>query len=106
MTHYLAYMQHYWETRKTPPHVVHGRGTKGNYLPEMIEQGDTLWIIVTGGPEYPEEWRLLQRIEVTQFYRLLKKWFRNIDIIHYREGLKDKLQYFTLYPVFVLIILF
>jgi hypothetical protein len=29
-----------------------------------------------------------------------------IDIIHYREDLTDKLQYFTLYKKFVLIIFF
>ena len=28
---------------------------------------------------------------------------KNIDIINYREVLTDKIQYFTLYPVFVLI---
>jgi hypothetical protein len=57
-----------------------------------------------------EEWNAYAENQkeyiVAQSTRLLKKWFRKIDIIHYREGLTDKLQYFPLYPVFVLIILF
>lgn len=68
MTHHLGYMQHYWETRKSPLNVVHAWGTKSDYLAGVIEPGDTLWIIVTGGPKYPEEWRLLQRIEIDHLY--------------------------------------
>ena len=50
MTHYLAYLQHYWQTRKTPLSVVHGWGTEGNYLHRLVEKCDTLWIIVNRTP--------------------------------------------------------
>jgi len=35
--------------------------------------------------------------------RLLKKWFRNIDIIYKCEDLTNKFQFFILYTEFVLI---
>jgi hypothetical protein len=38
--------------------------------------------------------------------RLLKKRSHNIDEIHYREGITDKLQQFTCYPVSALVIHF
>lgn len=41
-----------------------------------------------------------------QYTLLLKKWLSYIVILHYREGLLDKLQSFILYIEFVLITFF
>ena len=43
------------------------------------------------------------RISLRIINQAVEKVVKNIDLIRYREGLTDKLQYFTLYTEFVLI---
>jgi hypothetical protein len=66
MSHFLGYMQHYWKSHQGPWDVEPGWGTQSEYFHRIIEPGDILWIVVTGGPNYPNEWRLLQRIEIVE----------------------------------------
>jgi hypothetical protein len=68
MSDFLAYLQHYWNDVRKPENLLPGWGTKGAYFHKEVMPGDVIWVITTGGPEYPEEWRLLQRIHISELY--------------------------------------
>jgi hypothetical protein len=38
--------------------------TRSPYFFDQIKPGNNLWVVVSGGREFPQEWRLLQRILV------------------------------------------
>lgn len=46
----------------------HEWGTKSVYFHERIRPGGVIWVVITGGPRHPDEWRLLQKIVVEQLY--------------------------------------
>jgi hypothetical protein len=71
MTHFLGYMQHFWKVDSHHGHpqtVNHAWGTLSDYFHKLVHEGDTLWIVVTGGLRYPDEWRLLQVVAIDEKY--------------------------------------
>lgn len=69
MSNFLAYLQHYWrKDEKEGRTLKHEWGTKTDYLHKRIKQGDVIWVVTTGGLDFPGEWRLLQRISVQKLY--------------------------------------
>jgi hypothetical protein len=57
------------------------------------------------GIEQASTWEVNSGLQIAIPHRL-KNGSEDIDIIHYLEGLTDKLLYFTLYTEFVLIMFF
>jgi hypothetical protein len=45
--------------------ITSGSRDNENLL-RQLKRGDNLWIVVTGGKDYPDEWRLLQRINIRE----------------------------------------
>jgi hypothetical protein len=71
MTHFLGYMQHFWNVDSHHGYlqtVKHAWGTLSDYFHKLVKEGDTLWIVVSGGPQFPGEWRLLQVVEIEERY--------------------------------------
>jgi hypothetical protein len=66
MSHFLAYLQHYWEDLKHPAKVIPGWGTKSDYVHRMVKPGDVIWVVTRGGPGHEDEWRLLQKVVVAR----------------------------------------
>lgn len=65
MTDCLTYWKYFWEDVERDPSVLNNEWhTKSAHFFKQVKQGDSLWIIVSGGLNEPEEWRLLQRIVV------------------------------------------
>lgn len=40
--------------------------SKSVYFFQQVAPGDSLWVVVSGGPEHPGEWKLLQRIVIRE----------------------------------------
>lgn len=71
MTHFLGYMVHFWRKNSHHGHpqtVNHGWGTFSDYFHKRVGKRDTLWIVVAGSPNNPNEWRLLQVVEIEEKY--------------------------------------
>jgi len=79
MSHFLAYLQHYWEDLKHPAEVERGWGTETDYVHRMVSRDDIIWVVIRGGPGHDQEWRLLQKVVVYQ------NW--------YDKGRKDNFRY-------------
>ena len=69
MSHFIAYLQHYWEDVKHPANVKLGWGTETDYVHRMVRRDDIIWVVIRGGPGHEEEWRLLQKVVVD------KNWY-------------------------------
>ena len=66
MSHFLAYLQHDREDVKHPANVNPGWGTQTEYVHQMVEPGDTIWVVTRGGPGHEQAWRLLQKVVVAR----------------------------------------
>jgi hypothetical protein len=70
MSDILAYLQHYWKDVRSPAKVRHEWGSRGDRLRAQVpEKGDIIWVVITGGPDAPNEWRLLQKIVVDYHFK-------------------------------------
>lgn len=63
MTDYLVYWKTFWDD-VDDPEVIHDWHTNNEPFYRNVERGGNLWVVVSGGPDFPEEWRLLQRFFV------------------------------------------
>ena len=65
MTDCLIYWKDFWADVGAEPNVVdyHWYDSRG-HLFNYLDSDSSLWIVVSGGVNYPEEWRLLERIVV------------------------------------------
>ena len=48
--------------------------TNDPYFHGKVNIGDSLWVVVTGGPTRPNEWRLLNRVVIKQLNVAQSKW--------------------------------
>ena len=74
MADYLVYWRVFWdEVRQDGDNdlqtfletrVRHDWYTNNQRFFLKIKRGDNLWVVVTGGPTHPHEWRLLQHVVV------------------------------------------
>jgi hypothetical protein len=64
MTDYLAYWQKYWDDHPNLRPLDFDWYTDDERFHRQVRPGDTIWVVVTGGPTHPREWRLLQRVVV------------------------------------------
>ena len=64
MSQYLVYWQSYWEDTKEgyKPNSNHTSDSKKMH--NTVRRGDWLWVVISGGINSPEEWRLIERIYV------------------------------------------
>lgn len=62
ITDYLVYWKSYWDDVDDPNDVSHDWRMKNENFYDKVERGDNLWVVVSGGKDNPDEWRLLQRI--------------------------------------------
>lgn len=60
----LVYWKVYWEQRKQPDAFIPDWYTRYKYFPNQVDIGDNLWVVVWGGEDHPDKWRLIQRISV------------------------------------------
>ena len=64
MSHYLVYWQSYWEDIKEGYKPSGNHTSDSNKMHNTVRRGDWLWVVISGGTEAPEEWRLIERIHV------------------------------------------
>ena len=69
MDHFLIYFKNYWDAMKGPYALVNEWGTKTTRFHQIVKPRDTLWVIIQAGPSAPDEWRLLQKIQIESLYR-------------------------------------
>jgi hypothetical protein len=95
MADYLVYWQQYWEDAAQIPNMKPSKvwSTDSKALYGTVERTDNLWVVVTGGSDYPNEWRLLERIRVSYPQPELEesKWGR-----YHIVGDKRKSQVFSI----------
>jgi hypothetical protein len=71
----LVYWKSYWTDIKETPDAVNEHWYNDNKrFYKQIKPGDSLWVVVSGGPEHPDEWRLLQRIYVIRKKPIASKY--------------------------------
>jgi hypothetical protein len=66
MADYLVYWQGFWKDSGDPGWASGDWSTKSRHLYRTVKKGDRLWVVVTGGPVAPAEWRLLESIRVSR----------------------------------------
>jgi hypothetical protein len=67
MTDYLMYWKYFWQDMQEHPDSFNDKWhTRNESFFNQVERGNSLWVVVSGGLRYPEEWRLLQRIVVAE----------------------------------------
>jgi hypothetical protein len=64
MADYLAYWQTYWDDYPKLRPLDFDWYTNDARFHAAVQPGDTIWVVVSAGPDLPSEWRLLQRVEV------------------------------------------
>jgi hypothetical protein len=65
MADFLVYWKGFWDdTDGDLAGIDEGWYTKNESLYKDAGPGDVLWVVISGGPAAPEEWRLLQRVVV------------------------------------------
>ena len=62
----LIYWKEFWRDVKENPEWGTDYHTRSSHFFNQIAPGDSLWVVVSGGTDHPDEWRLLQRIAVKQ----------------------------------------
>jgi hypothetical protein len=62
MSHYLVYWQSYWEDIKEGYKPSGNHTSDSNKMHNAVRRGDWLWVVISGGNEAPDEWRLIERI--------------------------------------------
>lgn len=70
MANYLLYWKYFWDDIANDSDALNELWhTAQESFWYKVEQGDNLWVIVSGGAQFPDDWRLLQRIVVQEkFY--------------------------------------
>lgn len=70
MSNYLLYWKYFWSDIAFEPTAFNERWhTARESFWYKVQQGDSLWVVVSGGEQFSDEWRLLQRIVVQEkFY--------------------------------------
>jgi hypothetical protein len=67
MPDYLMYWKYFWQDIKDNADSFNDEWhTRNESFFNKVEQGDSLWVVISGGLRYPDEWRLLQRIVVQE----------------------------------------
>jgi 5-methylcytosine-specific restriction enzyme A len=67
MPDYLVYWKNFWQDMEDDPESFHANWhTRNKSFHNKVEQGDSLWVVASGGLRHPEEWLLLQRIVVDE----------------------------------------
>src|SRR5437868_3793750 len=67
MPDYLMYWKYFWQDIEGDPDSFNDRWhTRNESFFDQVRLGDSLWVVVSGGLNYPDEWRLLQRIVVQE----------------------------------------
>lgn len=67
MSNYLLYWKYFWDDVADNPTAINELWhTKQKSFWNKVEPSDSLWVVVSGGEQSPEEWRLLQRIVVKE----------------------------------------
>lgn len=67
MSNYLLYWKYFWGDIADEPTAFNELWhTAQESFWDKVEQGDSLWVVVSGGVQFPDEWRLLQRIVVQE----------------------------------------
>lgn len=65
MSNYLLYWKYFWGDIADEPTALNELWhTAQESFWDKVAQGDSLWVVVSGGERFPDEWRLLQRIVV------------------------------------------
>jgi hypothetical protein len=65
MSDCLMYWKFFWTDYEGDPEVLNDEWyTKSEHFFKQVKPGDNLWVVVSGGTDYADEWRLLQRIHV------------------------------------------
>jgi hypothetical protein len=65
MSDCLVYWKFLWGPFKGNLHGLNYEWfSRNENLLRQLKRGDNLWVVVTGGAKFPDEWRLLQRINV------------------------------------------
>src|SRR5688572_3795677 len=62
MTDFLVYWRTFWEdvdNPNDPQGIGHDWHTNDEHLFRQVEAGDSLWVVISVGRDYPGEWRLL-----------------------------------------------
>ena len=62
----LVYWKTYWDDYQQHSNsgVTAEWLTEYRYFPDQIGKGDNLWVVIWAGENYPDEWRLIQRIYI------------------------------------------
>lgn len=75
MSNYLLYWKYFWGDIADEPTALNELWhTAQESFWYKVEQGDSLWVVVSGGGQFSDEWRLLQRIVVQE-----KFYNQNVD---------------------------
>lgn len=67
MSNYLLYWKYFWEDIADNPSAFNELWhTRQEGFWNKVKSGDSLWVVISGGSQFPDEWRLLQRIVVQE----------------------------------------
>ena len=67
MSNYLLYWKYFWGDIADDPNALNELWhTKQDSFWYKVEPNDNLWVVISGGEHFPDEWRLLQRIVVQE----------------------------------------
>ena len=64
MADYLVYWKSFWEDCREGDADLSDWWSRDKALYNGIGLGDTLWLVVTGGSEFPDEWRLMSALRL------------------------------------------
>lgn len=65
MREYLVYWKYRWDDELDLPGQF-GWASASKRFYDGVGRGDALWVVVPGGPDHPDEWRVLERIVVSR----------------------------------------
>jgi hypothetical protein len=82
MSDCLVYWKEHWHDPEQD--VDDNWYTEQSSILKQVGIGDRLWVVISGGPSYPKEWRLFQKIEIRKVQdkkKLHKPGFRPYHVI-------------------------
>jgi hypothetical protein len=93
MTHYLVYYREYWDDIEQGYQPSQNWSSNSIKLYKTVKPRDTLWAVVSGNSEFPDQWFLLERIHITHIERQPSsdRWGK-----YHIIGEKNKSQLFSL----------
>jgi hypothetical protein len=86
MTNYLLYWKTFWAEVDDFRESNHDWHTDNWNFFNNVEEGDVFWVIINGGPEAPDEWRLISRSVVAMKDPIINTRSRRYHIIADDEG--------------------